>query len=45
MSDILSDIDVGLFTFYENEKVIAHEKALPNSVFIFDDISKNQKNR
>ncbi|KAL4090178.1 hypothetical protein QTP88_025077 [Uroleucon formosanum] len=45
LSDILSDIDgIKLFTFYENEKVIAPEKALPNSVFIFDDIiSENQK--
>ncbi|KAL4113385.1 hypothetical protein QTP88_012935 [Uroleucon formosanum] len=45
LSDILSDIDgIKLFTFYENEKVIAPEEALPNSVFIFDDIiSENQK--
>ncbi|KAL4127490.1 hypothetical protein QTP88_011657 [Uroleucon formosanum] len=45
LSDILSDIDgIQLFTFYENEKVIAPEEALPNSVFIFDDIiSENQK--
>ena len=44
LSDILSDIDgIQLFTFYENEKVIAPEEALPNSVFIFDDIiSENQ---
>jgi len=45
LSDILSGIDgVQLFTFYENEQVIEPEKALPNSVFIFDDIiSENQK--
>ncbi|KAL4104851.1 hypothetical protein QTP88_020127 [Uroleucon formosanum] len=45
LSDILSDIDgIKLFTLYENEKVIAPEEALPNSVFIFDDIiSENQK--
>ncbi|KAL4153748.1 hypothetical protein QTP88_001581 [Uroleucon formosanum] len=45
LSDILSDIDgIELFTFYENEKVIEPEKALPNSVFIFDDIiTENQK--
>jgi len=39
LRDILSDTDVGLFTFYENEQVIEPEKALPNSVvFIFNDI-------
>lgn len=45
LSDILSDIDgIKLFTFYENEQVIEPEKALPNSVFIFDDIiTENQK--
>ncbi|KAL4123320.1 hypothetical protein QTP88_015517 [Uroleucon formosanum] len=44
LSDILSGTDVGLFTFYENEQVIEPEKALPNSVFIFDDIiTENQK--
>ncbi|KAL4153872.1 hypothetical protein QTP88_001705 [Uroleucon formosanum] len=45
LSDILSEINgIQLFTFYENEKVIAPEEALPNSVFIFDDIiSENQK--
>ncbi|KAL4153880.1 hypothetical protein QTP88_001713 [Uroleucon formosanum] len=45
LSDILSDIDgIQLFTFYENEQVIEPEKALPNSVFIFDDIiSEDQK--
>ena len=44
LSDILSDIDgLKLFTFYENEQVIEPEKALPNSVFIFDDIiTENQ---
>jgi GTPase SAR1 family protein len=44
LSDILSDINgVQLFKFYENEEVIQPEKALPNSVFIFDDIlSENQ---
>ncbi|KAL4091126.1 hypothetical protein QTP88_025864 [Uroleucon formosanum] len=44
LSDILLDIDgIQLFTFYENEQVIEPEKALPNSVFIFDDIiSENQ---
>lgn len=37
--DILKDIEeIKLFTFYENEKVIPPEKALPNSVFIFDDV-------
>lgn len=45
LSDILSDIDcIQLFTFYENEQVVAPEEALPNSVFIFDDIiAENQK--
>jgi len=44
LSDILSGTDVGLFTFYENEQVIEPEKALPYSVFIFDDIiTENQK--
>ncbi|KAE9526188.1 hypothetical protein AGLY_013819 [Aphis glycines] len=45
LSEILSDIDgIKLFTFYENEQVIEPEKALPNSVFIFDDIiTENQK--
>jgi len=44
LSDILSGTDVGLFTFYENEQVIEPEKALPNSVFIFEDIiAENQK--
>jgi len=44
LSDILSGTDVGLFTFYENELVIEPEKALPNSVFIFDDIiTENEK--
>ncbi|KAE9530110.1 hypothetical protein AGLY_011572 [Aphis glycines] len=44
LGDILSGTDVGLFTFYENEKVLPPEEALPNSVFIFDDIiSENQK--
>jgi len=44
LSDILSDIDgIQLFTFHENEQVIAPEEALPNSVFIFDNIiSENQ---
>jgi len=39
LGDILSGTDVGLFTFYENEKVLPPEEALPNSVFIFE----NQK--
>ncbi|KAL4123055.1 hypothetical protein QTP88_015287 [Uroleucon formosanum] len=45
LSDILSDIDgIKLFTFNENEQVIEPEKALPNSVYIFDDIiTENQK--
>jgi hypothetical protein len=39
LCDILKDIDgIQLFTFYENDEVITPEKALPNSVFIFDDI-------
>jgi GTPase SAR1 family protein len=45
LSDILKDIDgVQLFTFYDNEKVIPPEKALPNSVFIFDDIICENQN-
>ncbi|KAL4119497.1 hypothetical protein QTP88_012309 [Uroleucon formosanum] len=45
LSDILSDIaGIQLFTFFENEQVIEPEKALPNSVFIFEDIiTENQK--
>ncbi|KAL4142041.1 hypothetical protein QTP88_004573 [Uroleucon formosanum] len=44
LSDILSDIDgIQLFTFYENEQVIELERALPNSVFIFDDIITENK--
>lgn len=36
---ILSEVrEVNLFKFHENETVIAPEKALPNSVFIFDDV-------
>ncbi|KAF0703252.1 Uncharacterized protein FWK35_00031666, partial [Aphis craccivora] len=39
LSYILSDIEgIQLFTFYENEQVIEPEKALPNSVYILDDI-------
>lgn len=39
LSNILSDIEgIQLFTFYENEQVIEPEKALPNSVYILDDI-------
>jgi len=45
LSYISSSIEgVQLFTFYENEQVIKPRKALPNSVFIFNDIiSENQK--
>lgn len=44
LCDILKNIDeIKLFTFYDNDKVISPEKALPNSVFVFDDvISENQ---
>ena len=45
LSNILSDIDgIQLFTFYENDQVIEPEKALPNSVFIFDDIITDNQN-
>jgi len=43
--DILSEIkEIKLFTYYENDEVIAPEKALPNSVFIFDDIICENQN-
>ncbi|KAF0693007.1 Uncharacterized protein FWK35_00037104, partial [Aphis craccivora] len=39
LSNILSNIEgIQLLTFYENEQVIEPEKALPNSVYILDDI-------
>lgn len=39
LRDILTGVDgVKLFKFYDNDEVIPPEKALPNSVFIFDDI-------
>lgn len=45
LCDILKDIKgVKLFTFYDNETVIVPEKALPNSVFIFDDIISESQN-
>lgn len=45
LSDILKDIDgIKLFTFYENDEVIPPEKALPKSVFIFDDIICENQN-
>lgn len=43
--EILKDIkEIKLFTFHENDKVIIPEKALPNSVFIFDDIICENQN-
>ena len=33
-----------MFTFYENEQVIEPERALPNSVFIFDDVICENQN-
>lgn len=45
LCDILKNIDgIKLFTFHDNDKVIAPEKALPNSVFIFDDIICENQN-
>ncbi|KAE9522696.1 hypothetical protein AGLY_016918 [Aphis glycines] len=39
------DVDgVQLFTFHENDEVIPPEKALPDSVFIFDDILCENQN-
>ena len=39
LREIFKDIEgMKLFIFYENEEVILPEKALPNSVFIFDDV-------
>ena len=39
LEEILSKVDgVNLFKFQENDSVLPPEKALPNSVFIFDDI-------
>ncbi|KAF0709465.1 Integrase catalytic domain-containing protein [Aphis craccivora] len=42
---ILSGVlGVKLYTFSENENVIQPEKALPNSVFLFDDIITDNHN-
>jgi len=36
---IIDDIEgVNIFTFFENDKVLAPEKVLPNSVFVMDDV-------
>ncbi|KAF0709064.1 Uncharacterized protein FWK35_00030194 [Aphis craccivora] len=45
LCEILKNVDeVQLFTFYENDEVIPPEKALPDSVFIFDDILCENQN-
>lgn len=45
LEEILSEIrEVNLFKFHDNETVIAPEKALSNSVFIFDDIIMENQN-
>lgn len=45
LEDIVNEVrDIHLFKFHENETVIAPEKALPNSVFIFDDIICENQN-
>jgi len=45
LDKILSGVpDVKLYKFSENETVIQPEKALPNSVFLFDDVITNNHN-
>lgn len=45
LKKILSDVpEVGCFMFDNNEDVIAPEKAIPYSVFLFDDISCEKHN-
>ncbi|KAF0705136.1 tigger transposable element-derived protein 4-like [Aphis craccivora] len=41
---IIDGIDgINIFTFFENDKVIAPEKVLPNSIFIMDDVIGEQQ--
>lgn len=45
LCDILKNIDgIKLFTFYDNDTVISPEEALPNSVFVFDDVICENQN-
>jgi len=45
LDDILSEVrDIHLFKYHDNETVVVPEKALPNSVFIFDDIICENQN-
>lgn len=45
LKELLEPIEgVQYFTFSENEEVIAPEKALPNSIMIFDDIACEKQN-
>ena len=45
LCEILKDVDgVQLFTFHENDEVIPPEKALPDSVFVFDDVLCENQN-
>jgi len=45
LDDILSEVeDIHLFKYHDNETVVAPETALPNSVFILDDIICENQN-
>lgn len=45
LTEILKEVrEVNLFKFDENESVVPPEKALPNSVFIFDDVICENQN-
>lgn len=42
---LLGSIDeIGYFTFSDNNTIVPHSEALPNSVFVFDDIACDKQN-